>query len=119
MDIRKTARAVIPLIIFIIIASFLLKKYLPSESGDSVRVSVNGETVAEYSLSEAGVYTLNGGTNVLRIEDGKAKMEKAECPDGICIKQGWVYRNGECITCLPNKVVVEVVKTDGSTDLVV
>ncbi len=119
MDIRKTARAVVPLIIFIITASFLLKRFLPSESGDSVRVSINGETAAVYSLSEAGVYTLNGGTNILRIENGKAKMEKAECPDGICVKQGWIYRNGECITCLPNKVVVEVIRTGDSVDLVV
>lgn len=119
MDIRKTARAVVPLIIFVIIAFFLLERYLPRETGDAVRVSVDGETVAEYPLSEAGVYTLNGGTNTLRIENGKAKMEEAECPDGICIKQGWVYRSGECITCLPNRVVVEVVKTDDNVELVV
>lgn len=119
MNIRKTAKAVIPLIIFIIIASFLLKRFLPTESGDSVKVSVGSDVVAEYPLAEDGLYTLNGGTNVLRIENGKAKMESARCPDGICIKQGWVYRNGECITCLPNKLIVEVVKADDSADLVI
>ena len=71
-------------------------------------VAVNGEKVAEYSLSENGTYPLNGGTNILVIEDGAAFLEEANCPDKLCVKQGRISRTGQCITCLPNRLTVTV-----------
>ncbi len=46
-------------------------------------------------------------------------MTEADCPDRICVKEGWVSRMGECITCLPNKLIVEVVKENDTVDLVI
>ena len=81
---------------------------LTREEGSRVVVSVNGEDVAEYSLSRDGEYSLNGGTNVIIIEDGKVYMKSASCPDGLCIHQGKKSMNGERIVCLPNRVEVRV-----------
>jgi hypothetical protein len=47
-------------------------------------------------------------TNVLVIEDGKADMTDADCPDRLCVHQRAISRNNETIVCLPNKVVVQV-----------
>lgn len=45
-------------------------------------------------------------------------MESAECPDKICVKEGWKMNSGDCITCLPFKTVLTVVKSDSEVDLV-
>ena len=82
---------------------------LTKEVGNSVRVSVDGRVVAEYSLSVDGEYSLNGGTNILVIKGGKAYMKYASCPDGLCINQGEAYKIGQKIVCLPNRVMVEVI----------
>ena len=82
---------------------------LTKEVGNSVRVSVDGRNVGEYSLSVDGEYSLNGGTNILVIKGGKAYMKYASCPDGLCINQGEAYKIGQKIVCLPNRVMVEVV----------
>ena len=82
---------------------------LTKEVGNSVRVSVDGRVVGEYSLSVDGEYSLNGGTNILVIKGGKAYMKYASCPDGLCINQGEAYKIGQKIVCLPNRVMVEVV----------
>ena len=60
------------------------------------------------------------GLNRLVIEDGKARIELASCPDGICSAHSPVFRNGESIVCLPNKVVVTVVaeKDTDSPDVI-
>ena len=53
--------------------------------------------------------------NRLVICDGKAYMETATCPDGICVAHRPIFRNGESIVCLPNRVVITVTtatKTD-------
>ncbi len=89
------------LIVFVVIQ-------LTKEDGASVVVKVNGQEVAEYSLSENGEYELNGGTNILRIEDGKAFLTDADCPDHLCVNQGKIWRSGETITCLPNRLTVTV-----------
>ena len=92
---------------------------LTKKDGDYVIVRVDGNEVAKYSLSQDGEYQLNGGTNVLRIENGKAYLVSANCPDHLCVKQGKVDQSGETITCLPNRLTVTVYsKTEGDVELV-
>lgn len=81
---------------------------LTKKEGAYVIVRVDGNETARYSLHEDGEYELNGGTNILRIEGGKAFLTSADCPDLLCVKQGRIYRTGETITCLPNRVTVTV-----------
>ncbi len=50
----------------------------------------------------------NGAFNVLEIKDGKADVTDASCPDGICVNHRAVSRQKQSITCLPNKLVVEI-----------
>ena len=80
-------------------------------------VKVDGKEVARYSLSEDGEYELNGGTNILRIEDGKAYLTDATCPDHLCVNQGKIDQTGETITCLPNRLTVTVVGAGDETDV--
>lgn len=88
------------------------------EKGAGVIVRVDGVEIARYSLSDSGRYELNGGTNILVIEDGAAYMLEADCPDHICVSQGKVRYTGQCITCLPNKLTVTVYGTDQGVELV-
>lgn len=76
-----------------------------------VVVSINGESIAEYSLSADGEYSINNGTNILKIENGEAWMIYADCPtmgSSKCTYQGKISKRGQMITCLPNKIVVMV-----------
>lgn len=50
----------------------------------------------------------DGSYNVLEIKDGKADVTEASCPDGICVNHRAVSRQKQSITCLPNKLVVEI-----------
>ena len=50
----------------------------------------------------------DGSYNVLEIKDGKADVTEASCPDGICVNHRAVSRQNQSITCLPNKLVVEI-----------
>ncbi len=80
--------------------------------GGTVQVRVAGAVTAGYPLDRDASYTItgaNGGTNLLVIEDGAARIEEASCPDGVCVHTGRIRRNGQSIVCLPNQVVVEIV----------
>ena len=100
----------------ILVASFLLVALsvfliitLTRKDGAFAVVSVDGDKVAEYSLAIDGEYLLNGGTNILVIENGRAYMKDADCPDRLCVHQGKKSHSGERIVCLPNRVMVEIV----------
>lgn len=79
--------------------------------GDTVTVAVDGKVIATYPLSVdrvEDIRTDHEGLNRLVIRDGKAYVETASCPDGICAAHKPIHREGESIVCLPNKVVITV-----------
>ena len=82
--------------------------FYPEEEGARVVVYKSNEAVASYSLMEDGEYSLNGGKNILKIEDGKAYMMYADCPDGWCKMQGKISYVGERIACLPNGIILMI-----------
>ena len=78
------------------------------ESGAEAVVTVDGTEVGRYPLSKAGTFPLNGGTNILVIENGEAWVTEANCPDKICMGMGKISRNGDFIACLPNRLLIVV-----------
>lgn len=82
--------------------------------GDSVTVTVDGTPYGTYPLSVDTVVEIatDGGYNRLVVQDGRAVMEAADCPDGICAAHRPISRRGESIVCLPHRVVVTVVTAD-------
>ena len=86
----------------------MLIVFLTRREGGYAVVEIDGSVVSEYPLSNDGEYSLNGGTNILVIENGKAYVREASCPDGTCIRRGEISYEGEDIICLPNKVRVYI-----------
>ncbi len=112
-------------ILIIAVAGLLFIKFTKAP-GNNVVVKIDGKDVVTYSLSENVRYEIKTGDNdehinVLVIEDGKAYITEANCPDGICKEYKPVSYVGETIVCLPHKVVVEVIgeTADVSIDVVV
>ena len=100
--------------------------YVFRAEGDKVEVRVDGKLYGTYLLSQDITVEIitgdnNEHINVPVIKDGKASVTEADCPDGICSSHKPVWREGESIVCLPNKVTVTVVKEgeSGAPDVVV
>ena len=110
---KKKDLILIGIILAVILISFLIMT-LVKQDGAYVIVRVDGVQVAKYELSVDGQYDLNGGTNILRIEGGKAYLVSANCPDHLCVNQGKIDESGEVITCLPNRLTVTVYANDGN-----
>lgn len=94
-------------------------------TGDTVKVTVDGELYGVYSLKQDIIEDIHTGAdgsqlNRLIISDGKAYVEAATCPDGICAAHRPIFRDGESIVCLPHRVVITVAteNTDNAPDTV-
>ena len=95
---------------------------LVNNTGEGVVTVVqNGQTIGYYPLSEDNTYIIPYGEeyNLLVISGGEAFISDADCPDGLCMRQRAVSKNGESIICLPHKLVIQVVaKEEGELDAV-
>ena len=118
---RKLKNDLILIASLLVILSLVgLAFYFLRGEGDTVTVEIDGKPYGTYALSEdrtVEIRTGEGGEalNLLVIKDGKAFVETATCPDGICAAHKPIFREGESIVCLPHRVVV-IVRTTSDKD---
>lgn len=95
-------------VILLAALSFLMIK-LHSKGADTVRITVDGQLFCEKPLDTDCEIDING-TNVAVIESGAVYMKSATCPDKLCVHMGRAKDSSKKIICLPNKVIIEVIK---------
>ncbi|MCR4399175.1 MAG: NusG domain II-containing protein [Firmicutes bacterium] len=81
--------------------------------GNVLVVNVKGVDVERVPLARGAgrtTKTVGGliGRSTFEVEDGRVRMVSSDCPDKVCIRMGWVERQGQAIVCLPNRVVLKV-----------
>lgn len=59
----------------------------------------------EYQLTVASP---DGGTNLIEVHPHEIAIIDASCPDHVCVKQGFIRNSMLPITCLPNKLVIQL-----------
>lgn len=89
---------------------FLMRARQDRDTGTGAQavVTVDGQEIGRYPLKKSGTFPLNGGTNILVVENGEAWVSEADCPDKVCMGMGKISRNGEFIACLPNRLLIVV-----------
>lgn len=83
---------------------------LPGDAGNTAEISVDGNIVDVVSLSgeNDGVYKIEGMNISYEINDGEIAIISSDCPDKVCIDDGFISLGGQKIVCLPNKTVISI-----------
>ncbi len=110
-SLSKRDLAVLGGILLLVGIGWILLLFL-QKKGNTVTVSVNGVQVQSFPMNQETTYDIvtSNGYNRLKIQNGKAYLVEADCPDGRCMKMGPIEREGESMICLPHRVVVEVIR---------
>ena len=106
----------IGLLLLFCIASCIVVYKGAAVKGSYLTITVDGQSYGTYSLLEEQTITIAEGENIIVIEDGRAYMSYASCPDQLCVKQHKISFDKESIICLPNKVVLTI-SSDRESDL--
>jgi len=77
------------------------------------RIYQNGnltETINLLDVAEPYFINLHSefGVNIVTVEQGRIRMSETNCPDGACVRQGWISSGIMPIVCLPHRVVIEL-----------
>lgn len=79
----------------------------------------NGQLLMSIPLDEVQApYTLDitgedGSLNRIEVRPGSIGVVFADCPDLLCVKQGFVHSPTIPITCLPNRLVIQLRPAEG------
>lgn len=110
MKIQK--KDIIIIVTILIIAGVIfIFNIIKSNSGETVKVTVDGSLYKKYPLNKDGLYEIKtkNGTNTIKIKNGMVSMEDATCKNQVCVNHKSISKDNESIICLPNKVVVTIV----------
>ena len=85
------------------------------------RITRDGVLVEEIDLSRVEqpcTFTLEDGrgSNTVLVERGRICISRADCPDQICVRQGWISDKSVPIVCLPHKLMIEITGAGGELD---
>lgn len=108
----------------VVLAVLSLRLLTNRREGTAVEVVQDGVVLQEIDLSAvAREYSFDvqwpgGGSNTVRVQPGRICVSEADCPDKICIAQGWLSDEATPIVCLPHRLIIQV-KGAGQLDAVV
>ena len=114
-------RADIPLVFacLLLAAVFFLQSFLSPSDGMAV-IEQNGIEVGRYALSQIQkeeILQLPGEIDVqILLEPGAASFLSSDCPDQICVRTGKLTKPGEAAVCLPARVSLRIVSSQGETN---
>jgi hypothetical protein len=95
--------------------------FLKGETGERVVITTNGKVYASYNLeNEDRVVDIDTefGSNTVVIKDGCVFVKEASCPDKLDVKMGKISKTNQKIVCLPNRLMIEIMGSDGKVDKV-
>jgi len=59
---------------------------------------------------------------IIEAENGRIRFLEADGPDKVCVRTGWISRNGQIAVCLPDNIMIKIegseTPTDNDTDII-
>ena len=111
----KTRTWIILIAVLALVLIALSVVLLTARSGGTrVQIIQDGTVLREIDLSrvkEPYSFTVeapDGGYNRVEVEPGRIRVVEADCPDGICISQGWLSDQTVPIVCLPHRLIIKI-----------
>ena len=71
-----------------------------------------GRLIKQLTLDKKEKINLLNGRMIVESEPGKIRVLKSDCSRNICVNTGWIKTPGRIITCVPNKILIEIKSED-------
>ena len=106
--------------LIILAVIFLVMWFIPKEQGGEAAIYVDGKIYKRISLEKDSETAVSSefGENTVLVKNGVVTIVHADCPDKLCVRQGKISKEGETITCLPNKLTVTVYGVENTVELI-
>ena len=81
-----------------------------STPGSEVEIYENNRLIKQLKIDIDSIIELKStiGKFIVEINKGKVHVAGSQCPAKICMKTGWIHKDGQCIVCAPNKILIKI-----------
>ncbi|WP_169746170.1 NusG domain II-containing protein [Kosmotoga pacifica] len=100
------------LLVGIILVMFTRVSYIATEAD----IYVDGKAYMKIDISKDATYNV-ADHMVVEVFNGKIRVKESDCPEKLCVKQGWVSSPEIPIVCLPNKIIIKIVGTTSDEEM--
>ncbi len=117
---RKPAAIITAFLLLLSIASLLyllIGKNGTEYVADIFQDGILIKSIYLNDLSETGTFIVEGKSgcvNEVEVRPGCIAIVSADCPDKLCVHQGFISDSRLPITCLPNRLVIQLRPVSGS-----
>lgn len=112
---QKTAFIIIALLVILFIGcTAWILTYEPDNQHLIADIYQDGELLQSIDLNDVtesytfSVTAKNGGINTVEVRHGSIAVISADCPDKLCVHQGFISTSLLPVTCLPNHLVIQI-----------
>jgi len=100
-------------VLLVTAAAATLIIYWARPAGTIANIYQNGICIFSIDLSAAAEpysFTVEGkhGENTITVEGGQICISEADCPDQVCVHQGWISNSVIPVVCLPHELVIQI-----------
>ncbi|KYH29646.1 MULTISPECIES: NusG domain II-containing protein [Clostridium] len=120
---KKIDKIIIIVFVLLAVASGAIIKFNSSRKYDKkyAEIKVKGELYKTVTLDKSKPKEIINiktdlGENIIEIDKGGVRIIDADCPDKVCIKDGFKENPGDVLVCLPHKVVIEIKGQGGNSN---
>lgn len=121
---QQTPKGLIALVMLLLAGSVagMLWMSRPTEPKQMAVLSVDGTVLQEIDLGAVTqgytflVEEVPGETNLVEVKPGAIGVVEANCPDALCVGQGFSQGTGKPIVCLPHRMVIDFRENEGTLD---
>jgi hypothetical protein len=110
-------------IIFLACILWILIGYTPEQTSVA-HIYQDGtllQTIRLHSVTEPYSFTVIGTNNCeneIEVRPGSIGIISADCPDKLCVHQGFISTSRLPITCLPNRLVIRIEAVTDDMDII-
>ena len=90
---------------------YLLGRRRDSHVAEVVQDGVVLREIDLAAVTEEYTFTVEwpgGGSNTVRVQPGRICVSDADCPDRVCVSQGWLSDQPAPLVCLPHRLVIRL-----------
>jgi len=110
------------LIVLILLSSFILLgvwRWFNISGRQSVMYAeiTSADRVDIVDLNDDRTFSVFGAPHVIfEVRDRQIAFVKSDCPDQICVREGFLNRSGQMAACLPNNILLFLLNHEDEGD---
>jgi len=110
----KSSKADFAIALVIILLSLIPVISASTNKAHEALVYKNNQLLQTIPLDKNAI--INEGPLTVEVDNGAIRVKDADCPNQICVHEGWISKPGQSIVCLPNKIIVEIPNNDSDDE---